>query len=81
MKVSPANRARMSALTIEALAVAQARIQRHLAIQKAARTDPRLASLYAIWLLAADTSEDEPSYVLNDVITRIEQLAKLELAL
>lgn len=56
--------------------ICQSQNLKFLAIQEAARTDAKIAALYKIWLLATDTSEDEPPYVLNDVISKIDRLAK-----
>lgn len=61
--------------------ICQSQNLRHLAIQEAARTDAKVDALHKIWLIATDTSEDEPRHVLNDVISRIEKLAKLGLGL
>ena len=61
--------------------ICQSQNLRHLAIIEAARTDPKVDALHKIFLLAADTSEDEPRHVLNDVISRIEKLAKTGLGL
>jgi len=65
-----------SALGQALFEVCQSQNLRMLAIQEAARTDAKLDCLYKIWLLATDTSEDEPRHVLNEVISRIEKLAK-----
>lgn len=71
----------MSALAAEALSVARSYQMRHAAILEAARTDPKIAALYAIWLLATDTSHDASPAEMDDALTRIDRIAKKVLAL
>ncbi len=71
----------MNTLAAEALSVARSHQLRHQAIQEAARTDPTIAALYRVWLIATDTSEDAPVSELNDALTQIDRIAKQALGL
>lgn len=71
----------MSTLAETVFALCSAHNARHLAIIDAAKVDPKVKALHEIWLLATDTSEDAPVHVLNDVITRIDAMAKKALGL
>lgn len=70
-----------SALAETVFALCSAHNARHLAIIDAAKVDPKVKALYDAWLLLTDCSEDAPVHVLNDVITRAEQIVKRGLGL
>lgn len=71
----------MNALSTALVELATSQNLKFLAIQEAARTDAKIAALYQIWLVATDCSEDEPPYVLNEVISKIDRLAKVALGI
>jgi len=79
--MNPSNPRPRSDLGQALFEICQSQNLRHAAIQEAARKSPTVDALHKIWLIATDTSEDEPRHVLNEVISRIEKLAKQGLGL
>ncbi len=71
----------MNALAAELLSVARSHQLRHQAIQEAARTDPTLAALYRVWLIATDVSHDASPAEMDDALTRIDHIAKQALGI